>query len=75
MRRVANSRRHLADLLRRRPQLDATVSPAEDPTQLRRIDKVREMLDLPDPGGAPGSDRHRRSFPDAAPYPRGSSRI
>ena len=75
MRRVANSRHHLADLLRRRPQLDATVSPVEDPAQLRRLDKVREMLELPDPGGAPRSGPVGGPFPDPAPYPRGSSRI
>jgi hypothetical protein len=75
MRRVASSRRHLADLLRRRPLLDATVPPSGDPTQLRRIDQVREMLNLPDPGGAPESGPNRRSSPDPTRYPRGSSRI
>ena len=74
MRRVANSRRHLVDLLRRRPLLDATVTPSEDPEQRKRIDQVREMLDLPDPEGtartASGS-----SSPDPSVYPRGSSRI
>lgn len=58
MRRVANSRRHLADLLRRRPLLDPTVAPSEDPEQLRRVDQLRAMLDLPDPPRyPPGSNR------------------
>jgi hypothetical protein len=73
--RVAGSRRHLADLLRRRPLLDTTVSPSEDPTQLRRMDQVREMMDLPDPGGTPEGGPHRRPSPDPTRYPRGSSRI
>ena len=70
VRRVANSRRHLADLLRRRPLLDATAPPSENPEQRNRTDQVREMLDLPDPEGAPES----RS-PEPSLYPRGSSRI
>jgi hypothetical protein len=75
VRRVANSRRHLADLLRRRPLLDATVPPSEDPGQLRRMDQARETLKPPDPGGAAGSGPTGRSSPDPTRYPRGSSRI
>jgi hypothetical protein len=70
VRRVANSRRHLADLLRRRPLLDATAPPSENPEQRNRMDQVREMLDLPDPEVAPD---HRSAEPSL--YPRGSSRI
>jgi hypothetical protein len=70
VRRVANSRHHLADLLRRRPLLDATAPPSENPEQRDRIDRVREMLDLPEPEGAP----ERRSA-EPSLYPRGSSRI
>ena len=71
VRRVANSRRHLADLLRRRPLLDATTPPSESPGHLHRTDQVREMLDLPGPEELP-SDR-RSAEPSL--YPPGSSRI
>lgn len=74
MRRVASSRRHLADLLRRRPLLDATVPPTEDPAERRRIDEVRALLDFPEPPRAGGSGGASRPT-ESTHYPRGSSRI
>jgi hypothetical protein len=53
MRRVATSRHHLADLLRRRPLLDPTRPPSDDPVQLERTRKTREMLGLPEPATSP----------------------
>ena len=66
MHRVAGSRRHLADLLRRRPLLDATASSPKDPTRLLRTDEGRAAPELSDPE----PDRYAAGNL----YPRGSSR-
>jgi hypothetical protein len=50
VRRVGGSRRFLVDLLRRRPALDRGEVPPAEAAGLRRVDQVREVLDLVDRG-------------------------
>lgn len=73
MKRVATSRRHLADLLRRRPLLDATMPPSEDPTQQQWMDEIREMLELP--ATRSGTEEPHRLPVAPVRQPPGSSRI
>lgn len=48
MRRVSVSRRDHAGLLRRPPPLDPRGGPVETPVQPRRVDEVRQLLQLVD---------------------------
>lgn len=48
MKRVSMSRRDHAGLLRRPPPLDPRVGPAVAAVQPRRVDEVRELLQLVD---------------------------
>jgi hypothetical protein len=48
VKRVSMSRRDHAGLLRRPPPLDPRVGPAVTPVQPRRVDEVRQLLQLVD---------------------------
>ncbi len=64
MHRLVSPRQHLPDLLRRRPQLDPTSAPADDPAQRRRLDRYREVFAPTGNAGAPSPERVE---PTAAP--------